>query len=172
MGLQPEDEDLRQRADGRDQPSQRKHDPGNEVKSYENIIKHVHENCSPQFNIQTHRSKRGWCPPGSSRVGPVSTGEIKMCHYVQLSIIIRVVWFRDFFFQQCIFSLNMTLTCGQEDRWSLRAGPVRSLSTQIRTRRSQGSWQSYWFESDRQALEEVSCEIMHFSIIYWIIQDD
>ena len=41
MGLEPEDEDLRQRADGGDQPGQRKHDPGNEVKSYENIIKHV-----------------------------------------------------------------------------------------------------------------------------------
>ena len=41
MGLEPEDEDLRQRADGGDQPGHSKHDPDNEVKSYENIIKHV-----------------------------------------------------------------------------------------------------------------------------------
>ena len=33
VGLEPEDEDLRQRADGGDQPGQRKHDPGNDVKS-------------------------------------------------------------------------------------------------------------------------------------------
>ena len=34
VGLEPEDEDLRQRADGSDQPGQRKHHPGNEVKNY------------------------------------------------------------------------------------------------------------------------------------------
>ena len=36
VGLQPEDEDLRQRADGGDQPGHSKHHPGDEVKSYEN----------------------------------------------------------------------------------------------------------------------------------------
>ena len=102
MGLEPEDEDLRQRADGGDQPGQRKHHPGNEVKSYENMIylilsnllndkaclhenyfphfkmrskvmrKHIHDNCFPQFKSKTPRSKRDWCPPGSSRVGPGS----------------------------------------------------------------------------------------------------
>ena len=34
VGLEPEDEDLRQRADGSDQPGQRKHDPADEVKNY------------------------------------------------------------------------------------------------------------------------------------------
>ena len=51
VGLEPEDEDLRQRADGGDQPGQRKHDPGHEVKSYENIIKHV------SMNTVFHKSK-------------------------------------------------------------------------------------------------------------------
>ena len=41
MGLEPEDEDLRQRADGGDQPGQRKHHPGREGKSYKNVKKHV-----------------------------------------------------------------------------------------------------------------------------------
>ena len=41
VGLEPEDEDLRQRADGGDQPGQQKHHPGREVKSYKNVIKHI-----------------------------------------------------------------------------------------------------------------------------------
>ena len=47
VGLEPEDEDLRQRADGGDQPGHSKHHPGNEVKSYWRI--HIHENCFPQL---------------------------------------------------------------------------------------------------------------------------
>ena len=46
--LEREDEELRQRADGGHQPGQRKHDPGDEVKSYENII-----NMSPSKLFST-----------------------------------------------------------------------------------------------------------------------
>ena len=53
---------------------------------------YLHENCFPQFKISTCRSKRCWCPPGSSRVGPVS----RICYHVRLEIFFTIFCCRDY----------------------------------------------------------------------------